>query len=100
MKKNQFDEEYNDVVLLSKILSHPARILILKLLSQEDECVGDIVKHLPLSQSTISQHLKELKDAKILLSETKANKNYYCIDKKELNKVYQQFISSMDKIIL
>ena len=100
MKENQFSEKYNDVITLSKVLSNPARVLILELLANSNECVGDIVKQLPLSQSTISQHLKELKDAKILLSKTVANKNYYCIDKKELNRIYKDFIVKMDKIVL
>ena len=100
MKKDLFNNKYDDVVLLSKILSHPARVLILELLTQKDECVGDIVKHLPLSQSTISEHLKELKEAKILLSKTVANKNYYCVDKKQLNKIYNDFISRMNEIVL
>ncbi|MFT4694592.1 MAG: ArsR family transcriptional regulator [Francisella sp.] len=100
MKENQFSEKYNDVITLSKVLSHPARILILELLANSDECVGDIVKQLPLSQSTISQHLKELKDARILLSKTVANKNYYCIDKKEFNRIYKDFISKMNEIVL
>ena len=57
-------------------------------------------QQLPLSQSTISQHLKELKDAKILLSKTVANKNYYCIDTKEFNRIYKDFISKMNEIVL
>mgnify|MGYP006144887729 CR=1 FL=1 len=98
MNKNKFSEKYNDTVVLAKVLSHPARLLILDLLCEKDECVCDLVKKIPLSQSTISQHLKELKNAKILLSETKLNKNYYCVDKKELNRLYKQLLPYMDGI--
>ena len=45
MKENQFSEKYNDVITLSKAISHPARILILELLANSDECVGDIVNN-------------------------------------------------------
>ena len=65
-------------------MGHPARIAILKLLASRQTCIcGDIVDELPLSQSTVSQHLKELKDAGLIKGEIEGAKICYCIDEKE-----------------
>ena len=66
---------------LAKALAHPARIAILKLLLQKQSCVcGDLVDDLPLAQSTVSQHLKELKAAGLIQGEIEGTKVCYCID--------------------
>ena len=68
----------------AKALSHPARIAILKLLIDKKTCIcGDIVDELPLSQSTVSQHLKELKQAGLIKGDIEGAKVCYCIDEKE-----------------
>ncbi|PNA37160.1 helix-turn-helix transcriptional regulator, partial [Pseudomonas sp. MPR-AND1A] len=68
----------------AKALSHPARIAILGLLIKKQACIcGDIVEELPLSQSTVSQHLKELKDAGLIKGEIEGVSVCYCIDEKE-----------------
>jgi DNA-binding transcriptional ArsR family regulator len=68
----------------AKALGHPARVAILKLLAQKQTCVcGDIVDELPLSQSTVSQHLKELKGAGLIKGEIDGVRVCYCIDQKE-----------------
>ena len=65
----------------AKAIGHPARVQILKLLSGQDSCFcGNIVDILPLSQSTVSQHLKELKDAGLVKGRIDPPKVYYCID--------------------
>jgi len=70
----------------AKALSHPARIAILKLLIDKKTCMcGDIVDELPLSQSTVSQHLKELKQAGLIKGDIEGAKVCYCIDAKEWN---------------
>ncbi|NOQ91373.1 MAG: helix-turn-helix domain-containing protein, partial [Flavobacteriaceae bacterium] len=59
----QYSEETEELAKLAKALSHPARIIILKHLSQLDSCyTGDLVDVLPLAQATVSQHIKELKN--------------------------------------
>ncbi|MDP3352886.1 MAG: metalloregulator ArsR/SmtB family transcription factor [Flavobacteriaceae bacterium] len=64
-----------------KALAHPARILIMKHLASSNICFcGDIVDVLPLSQSTVSQHLKELKNAGLIKGEIEGVKVCYCID--------------------
>ena len=68
----------------AKALSHPARIAILSLLLKKKTCIcGDIVDELPLSQSTISQHLKELKEAGLIKGDIDGAKVCYCIDEVE-----------------
>jgi len=68
---------------LFKALGHPARVAIIELLIKKKSCIcGDIVEELPLSQSTISQHLKELKRVGIIKGEIEGVKTCYCIDEK------------------
>ena len=72
-----------DILLadMAKALSHPARIRILSILNKLNQCVaGEIVDLLPLSQSTVSQHLKELKDAGLIQGEIEAPKIKYCLN--------------------
>jgi len=67
----------------AKALSHPARIAILNLLLKKQTCIcGDIVDDLPLSQSTVSQHLKELKEAGLIKGNIDGASVCYCIDEK------------------
>ena len=71
----------NELAKYAKALSHPARIAILKLLIKRQFCIcGDIVDELPLSQSTVSQHLKELKEAGIIKGDIEGAKVCYCIN--------------------
>jgi len=75
----------------AKALSHPARIAILNVLIKRQACVcGDIVDELPLSQSTVSQHLKELKEAGLIKGDIEGTSVCYCIDEKEWDKVKSQ----------
>ena len=68
-KSDSFTIEQNEMASLFKALSHPARIAIVDYLLTVDSCIcGDIVNELPLAQPTISQHLKELKNANIINS--------------------------------
>jgi DNA-binding transcriptional ArsR family regulator len=83
-KSYVFTAKENKLARYAKALGHPARIAILKLLAQKQTCVcGDIVEELPLSQSTVSQHLKELKDAGLIKGEIDGVKVCYCIDENE-----------------
>jgi len=91
-KKAEFTK--NDIVLaeIAKALSHPARIKILKILNELNSCmVGSIVDLLPLSQSTVSQHLKELKRVGLVQGEIEGPKICYCINPKVLQKAMTEF---------
>jgi DNA-binding transcriptional ArsR family regulator len=80
-KSEEFSVRDNKVADFAKALSHPARVAILRLLISKQSCVcGDIVDELPLSQSTVSQHLKELKTAGIIKGEIDGPRICYCID--------------------
>lgn len=80
-KTNKFSKGQNRKAELYKALGHPARIAIIEYLIQKKNCVcGDIVEELPLSQSTISQHLKELKKARIIKGDITGAAICYCID--------------------
>lgn len=64
-----------------KALAHPARLAIVRLLAEHDECVcGEIVDDLPLAQSTVSQHLKALKEAGIVQGTVEGRTTCYCLD--------------------
>jgi ArsR family transcriptional regulator len=66
---------------LAKAIAHPARIAILRMLVRQEGCiVGDIVGELPLAQSTISQHLKQLKDAGLIRGEVDGPRVCYCVE--------------------
>ena len=83
-KSFEFSAKENRLAKYAKALGHPASIAILKLLASKQTCIcGDIVDELPLSQSTVSQHLKELKDAGLIKGEIEGARVCYCIDAKE-----------------
>ncbi len=83
-KSHIFAAKENKVARYAKALAHPARISILKLLIKKQACIcGDIVDELPLSQSTVSQHLKELKEAGLIKGDIDGATVCYCIDDKE-----------------
>lgn len=83
-KTEEFTIKDNKIAKYAKALGHPARVAILKLLIKKQACIcGDIVDELPLSQSTVSQHLKELKEAGLIKGDIDGVKVCYCIDEKE-----------------
>lgn len=84
----------NEILLanLAKALSHPARIKILQILTDLNVCMcGDIVQQLPLSQSTVSQHLKELKKVGLITGEIEGPKVCYCVNQKMIEKAKNAF---------
>ncbi len=83
-KNEDFTIKDNKIAKYAKALAHPARVAILQLLLKKQNCIcGDIVDELPLSQSTVSQHLKELKEAGLIKGDIDGAKVCYCIDEKE-----------------
>ena len=91
-KSYEFSSRENKLAKYAKALAHPARVAILKFLAKKASCqCGDIVDELPLSQSTVSQHLKELKNAGLIKGEVEGNSVCYCIDEKAINKLKDYF---------
>lgn len=80
--KKEYTEKQEQIARFAKALGHPARIAILHFLSQQDSCYfGDIHEELPIAKATVSQHLKELKDAGLIQGEIEAPKVKYCINR-------------------
>ncbi len=80
-KTDHFTERQNQLATLAKAIAHPARIAILDYLIKVDSCIcGDIVNELPLAQPTVSQHLKELKNAGLIKGDIEGNTICYCIN--------------------
>ncbi|MEO6315124.1 MAG: metalloregulator ArsR/SmtB family transcription factor [Chitinophagaceae bacterium] len=80
-KKDAFTQKEQDLANFAKAIAHPARIAILKVLAQHNECIcGEIVEVLPLAQSTVSQHLKELKNAGLVDGTVDGPRSCYCIN--------------------
>lgn len=91
-KSENFSERENEIAALLKALAHPARIAIVEYLLSVDSCIcGDIVNHLPLAQPTVSQHLKELKNAEIIQGTIEGTAICYCINEKTLKKIQLYF---------
>jgi len=77
------DPEEADALLakLAKALAHPARVAIVRMLVRHEGCiVGDVVDALPLAQSTVSQHLKQLKDAGLIRGDVDGPRTCYCVE--------------------
>lgn len=88
-KKNEFDETIQQLAEFAKAISHPARIAILQTIAEKKECIcGEIVEVLPLAQSTVSQHLKELKEVGFIEGEIEGSKSCYCINWKKLDEFH------------
>ena len=91
-KKDEFGMKEQELAEFAKAMAHPARIAILKLLAQRNECIcGEIVEVLPLAQSTVSQHLKELKNAGLIEGAIDGPRSCYCINWKAFEKFNREF---------
>ncbi|MFC1848616.1 ArsR/SmtB family transcription factor [candidate division CSSED10-310 bacterium] len=98
-KVDSFDQQDTNFAELAKALSHPARIVILRMLADRNRCIcGDFVDILPLAQSTVSQHLQELKKAGLIVGEIEGPKSCYSINMRklgELNEWFQTFLKDL-----
>ncbi|HUR64928.1 MAG TPA: metalloregulator ArsR/SmtB family transcription factor [Chitinophagaceae bacterium] len=100
-KKEEFAQKEQELSAFAKAMAHPARIAILKVLAQRNECIcGDIVELLPLAQSTVSQHLKELKLAGLVEGTIDGPRSCYCINWKAFEKFNAEFNTLFDNLKL
>jgi DNA-binding transcriptional ArsR family regulator len=91
-KTDHFSEKQNAIATLAKALGHPARVAIIEYLIKVNTCIcSDIVDELPLAQPTVSQHLKELKNAGLIKGSVEGNAICYCIDEKAIKKLQDYF---------
>jgi DNA-binding transcriptional ArsR family regulator len=92
IKKEKFDSELQELAVFAKVISHPARLAILKYLAETKSCIsGDISDHLPLSRTTVSQHLKELKNLGLIHGEIDGVKINYCLCSSQIGHFLEKF---------
>lgn len=92
-----FSEKQNRLAGMMKALAHPARIAIIQILIKTDECIcGGLVEELGLAQATISQHLKELKDAGLIKGTIEGTSVCYCINEK----TWKQYKRELDALFV
>lgn len=93
-KSEQFTAEQNDISQVFKALGHPARIAIIQHLMNSKSCIcNDLVGILPLSQATISQHLRELKEAEIIKGTIEGTSVCYCLN----SNVFETMIDTLEE---
>jgi DNA-binding transcriptional ArsR family regulator len=98
-KTELFDTEMQQCAELFKALSHPARIAILKYLADTKTCItGDISEELPLSRSTVNQHLAELKKAGLIEGSIEGVKTKYCLHTDNLQKFRNFSVELFNKL--
>jgi ArsR family transcriptional regulator len=94
-KTELFTEKQNKIASMAKALGHPARIAIMEYLMKVDACIcGDIVNEVSLAQPTVSQHLKELKNAGLIKGNIEGTAICYCIDENALE-IFQQYFAGI-----
>lgn len=100
-KKELFSKDQNYLAEIAKVFAHPARIAILEYLLKSNTCInGDLVQELGLSQPTISQHLRELRDLGIIKGSIEGVSVCYCIDREkwnEISKTFNQLFKRLDQ---
>lgn len=98
-KAEEFKTADQSVADLAKALSHPARIAILRTLASRQQCIcGDLVDVLPLAQSTVSQHLKALREAGLIAGEIDGPRSCYCLDPRAVQRlatVLEKFVTQL-----
>jgi len=98
-KTEDFTEDEIQLADMAKALSHPARIKIMKILSEINACMcGELVNLLPLAQATVSQHLKELKRVGLISGDIDGPKVCYCVNVTKLQKVTKDFQNYFTKL--
>jgi ArsR family transcriptional regulator, arsenate/arsenite/antimonite-responsive transcriptional repressor len=96
-KTDLFTEQQNEIASIAKAIAHPARVAIIEYLLKVNACIcNDIVNELPLAQPTISQHLRELKNAGIIKGNIEGNAICYCINEVIFNKIQGLFETSIE----
>ncbi len=89
-KSEHFTDHQNELANVLKALGHPARVAIVEYLIQHKQCIcGDIVNELPLSQATISQHLRELKQVGVIQGNIEGNSICYCLNPQVFEQITQ-----------
>ena len=98
-KVEDFTTEQQEMARYAKLLAHPARVAIIEYLARENRCIsGDISNELPLSRTTVSQHLQELKNHDLITGAIEGQKVCYCINWKAFDKFMGEFSFLFNKM--
>lgn len=98
-KAENFTDAQNEIAMIAKALGHPARVAIIEYLLKVNACIcGDIVNELPLAQPTVSQHLKELKNAGLIKGSIEGTSICYCIDQDAFEKIKTFFSNVVETV--
>ena len=104
MPSKEYTERQEQLARIAKAMGHPARIAILQFLAERNTCYfGDIHEELPIAKATVSQHLKELKDAGLIQGEVETPKVKYCINREMwclARELFQEFYSLRVCVVL
>lgn len=99
-KKESYSPEQKEIALFSKAFGHPARVSILQHLFKINACVcGDLVEEIGLAQSTISQHLKELRQIGLIKGNVEGTRVCYCIDIENWSKMKEAMLQFLNQDI-
>ena len=99
-KADKFNKQQKELAEFAKALSHPARIAIIQLLAEKKEIkTGNISDYLPIARTTVSQHLKILKDAGIIIGTIDGLKIHYCLDMEKLNDIKEKQNKFLNSVI-
>jgi len=94
-----FSEDLREISAFFKVLSHPARLAVLRYLAQTRTCIsGDISGELPLSRTTVQQHLAGLKKAGFIKGEIKGVKTNYCLNPENIGKIKQLMVQFLEEL--
>ncbi len=98
-KNEAFTSELQQLAAFAKTLAHPARLAILDYLAEQNQCVsGDITEEIPLSRTTVSQHLQELKNAGLIKGTVSGTRIYYCLQTDRILELKVQMHQFMEKL--
>lgn len=99
IKKEVFEDDLQELARFAKAISHPARLAILQYLTESKQCIsGDISDKLPLSRTTVSQHLKELRDLGLIHGEIDGLKVNYCLCNSSITAYLEKFSAFFEPI--
>lgn len=99
-KTEKFTDDQNELALFGRVFAHPARIAILQHLFKIKACVcGDLVDEIGLSQPTVSQHLKELRNLGLIKGDVEGTRVCYCVNGAKWNEMREKFKAFLDQDI-
>lgn len=100
-KVELFSDSLQEMATSFKVLGHPARLAILSYLAETQSCItGDISDHLPLSRTTVNQHLKELKELNLIKGEIEGVRVNYCLNTKMIQLLRSKLYFFIDELLI